>query len=239
MSKRMLLTIITATLITSPFIHAMRGQEEHNRKQEALVKQFSAEIVRKFKGGHGVTQFTTKKTENLIAIFKDGLDPKHIADSTSQDSVFHILVTHDDYAITPPFYPSKDSVIPSLGGNTALKLSQLKNDLGQTPLYLAADYGNSWVKPLVEARANINEPNKAGSTPVHKAAESNEKETLFYLIENGGDLTIKNKFDFTPYDTACRMGHFELAGALMEYALKNNINTFANVYTIPTRKQGK
>lgn len=235
MNKKHVLIALAAIFIAQPAAYAMRGKEELKRKQEALKNEFLTELARKRPGGlkgHGSTAFMTDKTNKLVDILKQGLDVKQVV-TDSGDTLFHFLVTKNDVSVY--------EVVAALGGDTAIKaLAQLKNNLGQTPLYLAAEQGNQWVKVLVsQAGANINEPNNAGATALHKAAESNQKETLLYLVKNGGDLTIKNKFGFTPYDAACRAEFYETAGAIADYALKNKINNFANACTIPTLKQGR
>lgn len=91
---------------------------------------------------------------------------------------------------------------------------QDKNDYGKTLLGLAAYFGHvELVKYLVEVRlADINHKDSQGDTPLHQVVYGDscrnnpnfQDKIAKYLINNGGDITIQNNHNETPYDRTLR-----------------------------------
>ena len=78
----------------------------------------------------------------------------------------------------------------------------IQNDVGITPLYLAAYVENA--KLLLDGGAAINIRDRNGNTPLHiLAAEGQESyEVLAFLIENKADKAIANNQGKTAFDIA-------------------------------------
>ena len=67
------------------------------------------------------------------------------------------------------------------------------NNLGQTPLHLAAWRGRlQCVEQLVSEGAAIQSVDKEGFTPMHSAAGTGQPEVVGYLSENGADVNAVN-----------------------------------------------
>ena len=76
------------------------------------------------------------------------------------------------------------------------------NNLGETVLKIAEKYKNlhqaasedniDWVQALITAKANINEKDQTGMTPLHIAAQSGFGKLLKLLIDNGGEANQLN-----------------------------------------------
>lgn len=74
-------------------------------------------------------------------------------------------------------------------------------DKGWSPLHLSAHYGQVGVSRfLIENGAEINavSDNDIGNTPIMSAIAGGRKEIVAILIENGADLTFKDKAGVTP-----------------------------------------
>ena len=68
-------------------------------------------------------------------------------------------------------------------------------------LHLAIKKDNEeFVKYFLKKNYNPNEQNKFGDTPLHYAVELKNKQIIQLLIDNGGDLYIKNNKGICPYD---------------------------------------
>ena len=80
-----------------------------------------------------------------------------------------------------------------------------KNQLGMTPLHMAAKY-NSDVKVLeylLAKKANVNAKNQSGCTPLFFAAANNPNaDVLQCLVDCGADVNAKEEHAWTPLDFA-------------------------------------
>ena len=89
---------------------------------------------------------------------------------------------------------------------------------GRTPLYLAAQEGNTKVvELLLAAGADVNkgegEPWKR--TPLHVAASYGRTDVVGLLIRNGANVQAKDPVDGTPLHQAARDGHRDVVAALI------------------------
>ncbi len=70
-------------------------------------------------------------------------------------------------------------------------------------LHLAVKENNEeFVKFFLKKNYNPNEQNIYGDTPLHYAVEVKNKQIIKLLIEDGGDLYLKNNKEISPYDLA-------------------------------------
>lgn len=104
------------------------------------------------------------------------------------------------------------------GRNTMMRLLiekgvDLNNSVredGKTPLRLAVEYGHRvvmWL--LIDARVNIDKPDKEGKTPLHWAAEHCQLSAMWLLLENKANtMAGANQADrMTPLHIAAFKGH--------------------------------
>ncbi|KAJ8950752.1 hypothetical protein NQ318_011245 [Aromia moschata] len=75
-----------------------------------------------------------------------------------------------------------------------------KNNSDYSILHLAASEGHLGVIDFVlhELKLNVNEANKNSVTALHCAARKHHLDAYNYLVENGGDVTVKDNFNRLP-----------------------------------------
>src|SRR5580658_2730344 len=93
----------------------------------------------------------------------------------------------------------------------------LKDDFGNTALYIAAKDGQTKViealtdnDPNLPAKAKLNEQNSDGLTALHIAVFFGHKEAVLALLKAGADFNISDQFGQTPIFVAAIEGHHEL-----------------------------
>ena len=96
---------------------------------------------------------------------------------------------------------------------------------GETPLHMAARFGQSQVAELLIAEgADVNAKNDEGKTALHEAAVNGHKEIAQLLIAKGADVNAKvasgPKQGLTPLDAANETNHPETADLLRKHGGK-------------------
>lgn len=96
-----------------------------------------------------------------------------------------------------------------------------ENDLGETPLCIAAKYNNLLaIRTLSYYACNINYVLKTGKfeggTVLHMAASSSNVETMILLIELGGNFVFKDWRGRLPVHWAAREGKVEVLNLLLD-----------------------
>ncbi len=81
------------------------------------------------------------------------------------------------------------------------------------------------VKALIIARANVNEINSYGNTPLHLACEIGNLEMVEALIKAGVDVNFKNK-GLTPLHKAYEKNHLKIVKALIKAGADVNTKEF-------------
>jgi len=88
-----------------------------------------------------------------------------------------------------------------------------KDDDGQTPFYIAAQFASKEIVELLIANgADVNAKAKSGWTPLHHAAIFGRKEAVELLIEKGVDVNAENDDGVTPLESITLKGYFHFAG---------------------------
>jgi uncharacterized protein len=84
-----------------------------------------------------------------------------------------------------------NEAMKAIGDTQAFSASPLtavnqKNVVGDTPLHIAASWGNvEMIEALLDHGADVNAPGEHGLTPVHIAAEEDNFEAVALLIARG------------------------------------------------------
>jgi ankyrin repeat protein len=111
-----------------------------------------------------------------------------------------------------------------------------KDDRGETPLHLAAEWSHKDVAEFLLAnKADVNAKNNDGRTPLHLAADRGYKEVAELLLKNGADVNAKAKNGETPLHLAALNAPKEKGKELAELLLKNgaDVNAKDNAGSTP------
>jgi ankyrin repeat protein len=140
------------------------------------------------------------------------------------------LAATDDYANTPlllaaelgkfqfvEFFLSKDA-----------NLAHASNKDGWTALHLCA-HGremrrnscrpgkfNTCAKLLLDAKANVDAFDDDRKTPLHRAAQTGDRETVEVLLQHGADVGAEDNCRWTPLHYAAQDGHLTVARFLLQ-----------------------
>ncbi len=94
------------------------------------------------------------------------------------------------------------------------------DDMGNTPLHMAAFGETEIVKLLLEQGADVNAVNDAGETPLHKAVQYPEYEIVRELLRHGADKNRHNAQGLTPMQIAEERGWAILVELLKSAAVE-------------------
>ncbi|HUW51525.1 MAG TPA: ankyrin repeat domain-containing protein [Sulfuricella sp.] len=115
---------------------------------------------------------------------------------------------------------SKQEMEKMLAANK--NLINARNELGSTPLHIAAGNPNPEIAKLLVAKgANINARDNNGMTPLHIAAFTRKKELVEFFLSKGADAYAKDFKNETPHDKAYHSLSHEIEGILAVWMLKH------------------
>jgi len=97
---------------------------------------------------------------------------------------------------------NKASILNKLIKDNDLSPNDMRDQLGQTLLHVAASNGSPTVMTFLLLNYNqlLNIQDKAGFTALHRAIIHKQLEAAYILIAAGADRTIKNKYRKKPID---------------------------------------
>ncbi|EAX92875.1 ankyrin repeat protein, putative [Trichomonas vaginalis G3] len=100
-----------------------------------------------------------------------------------------------------------------------------KNELGETCLFSAANYGNAeLIEFLISHGADVNARNDNKCTPLFEAANKNNKEAIECLIAHGADVNAINSLGDNPLFYLLASHNKELALEIAEIFISNGID---------------
>jgi ankyrin repeat protein len=114
---------------------------------------------------------------------------------------------------------------------TALFLSarvntEISNDLGWTPLMLAATKGHTMIiSQLIQHRANVRARDLAGNTALHWAVEGSQASSVKLLLENYAEVDALNNDGLSPLLQATLRRNFEIVLMLIDKGANLNLIT--------------
>lgn len=89
---------------------------------------------------------------------------------------------------------------------------------GDTPLHYAASKKEfMFIRPLVEAGANVNLGNMNNYMPLHAAADLGDFKSANELLKLGADVNAKDRFGFTPLIGAIMSGNKSVVNLLKDF----------------------
>jgi ankyrin repeat protein len=71
------------------------------------------------------------------------------------------------------------------------------------------------VERHLDSGANVNEKDRKGGTPLHKAAARGRTDVAVYLVEHEADVNMQDNLGDTPLSRAAKNGHTETCEALI------------------------
>jgi hypothetical protein len=102
-----------------------------------------------------------------------------------------------------------------------------KNEIGFTPLHVAAETGQMRVAKLLMAnKADVNARSNSGYTPLHRAALKGRKNIVELLLASNADVDARMDFGSTPLHLAALEGEKGIAKLLLHN--KADVNARAN-----------
>lgn len=115
---------------------------------------------------------------------------------------------------------SKQEVEKMLAANK--NLVNIRNELGSTPLHVAAGNPNSEIaKLLVVKGADVNAKDKNGTTPLHISAYTGKKGLVEFFLSKGADAYAQDFKGETPRDFAEHSLNQEIKNILVMWMLKH------------------
>ena len=93
-------------------------------------------------------------------------------------------------------------VVEELIQYTAVEINKIREKTGKTALHYASENGHREVVEtlLTVPDIKVNIQDNKGKTPLHYAYHKRDADVIKYLLEKGGDLTIRDNLDKTPVD---------------------------------------
>lgn len=85
-------------------------------------------------------------------------------------------------------------------------------------LYIQKE-GKIFIKPLIEAGAQVNLSNANNYIPLHAAADAGDFKTAYELLKLGADVNAKDKYGFTPLVGAVLSGNISLTHLFMDFGV--------------------
>lgn len=122
------------------------------------------------------------------------------------------------------FDVAREGTVPGLEKMLATdkNLINARNELGSTPLHMAATNSNSALAKLLVAKgADINAKDTHSTTPLHLAAFTGKKELVEFFLAHGADAYAKDFKGETARDKAYHSLNQEIQGILVLWMLKN------------------
>ncbi|MCE5182831.1 MAG: ankyrin repeat domain-containing protein [Betaproteobacteria bacterium] len=115
---------------------------------------------------------------------------------------------------------SKQEVEKMLAANK--NLVNARNELGSTPLHVAAGVPDPEIAKLLVAKgADVNAKDKSNTTPMHISAYTGKKELVEFFLSKGADAYAKDFKGETPRDFAEHSLNKEIKDILVMWMLKH------------------
>jgi hypothetical protein len=108
------------------------------------------------------------------------------------------------------------------GNRSAIKALEEKNNLGQTPLYLALENPDSIniVRFAFQFGVDPNTTTSKNATYLHRAVDVGNLDLIKILLDKGVSPFIKNTYGNTAYQSAIRNNRIDAANFIKSYILK-------------------
>ncbi|MFI5342971.1 MAG: ankyrin repeat domain-containing protein [Chlamydiales bacterium] len=165
-----------------------------NTKEE--VSQATALIFACLNGHFEIAQMLIEAGASIYEKNRRGQTPLHLAACCGKENIVRLLI--DASQLNLNYFNAQD------------------NDSEATALYFASNKGYSAIaQMLIEAGASIDNADKGGLKPLHRAAWNGHFEITEMLIGAGASIDIADKRGYTPLHGAAFNGHFKIVEMLI------------------------
>jgi ankyrin repeat protein len=180
-----------------------------------------------WKGNHDIVKLLLEKGANTAISTKGGSRPMSTAASQGHVEVVKILLEHgvDKNIVDADGWTPLHAAVRNSRLEVARLLIQAGADVtipttsGRTLLHTAAETGSFEVAKLlldVGAKATAVNVKFKGWTPLHLAVESGHRGLVEYLMNQGADPEMANRFDYRSLDMALQQNHLEIIRLLID-----------------------
>ena len=203
------------------------GRMKYIRKSEDLAKCDSVPLEI-YSDGILTNLLSFGKPTALLHAAKGGLEDDVWLLLTRSDIEVNMKDENGWTALSHATMGDYEAVVRILIARIDVDVEAKDNQLGRTPLWLAAGRGNESVANLLLKRgANLETRDNNGGTPLSAAARVGHEAAVKLLLERGANLETKDKDGRTPLSVAAGMGHEAAVKLLLERGAdletKNNV----------------
>jgi ankyrin repeat protein len=186
----------TRSLLNCPRINTNTAGEGENPLTNAASQCWTEILMTLLRGIDNIDEFVDESGRTVLhwTIINNMIEPLQLI-LTSKS----FLVNRPDNRMMTALHYAAEEGLPTV---TRLLLEKgatptVRNRLNETPFHVAAAEGSKWVhEALLERspRASINDRDRFGWTPTHRAVTSGNEELMKYLANLPGvDLTVRDK----------------------------------------------
>ncbi|XP_065075157.1 uncharacterized protein LOC135698934 [Ochlerotatus camptorhynchus] len=212
---------------TNPF-DEFSGDSSTFQEQLEITSQLTPLHLATSHGHKNVAELLLAYSADVNARNTRLLTPLHLAAQRGFVDIGQMLIDHQADVNAQDEYKRTSLHLAARFGHMSIvvQLTTHAADLnaqdyaGITPLHLAIANGHvEIVKHLiVDGLVDVTLPNKAGTAPLHVAAESGQTVTVQLLLNRQVDAGVKNYSGYTPLHLAAQKGHADIVRLLVERA---------------------
>jgi ankyrin repeat protein len=181
---------------------------------------------------NSLSSLLNQGVEPDIAINNSRGTPLHDAVTLDRLAAAAILLAHGanpnalEYEFYTPLHSARSVKMVALLLRYNADMT-IKNKFGRTPLSVAAMFSSEMVKLLLEGKADPNEVDNNGNTPLKTGVECGGLETTKLLLLHKANVNVANKMCKTALFEAITRQNAPLVNLLLEHQASVNVSDFS------------